>query len=70
MDFAGTGMAPAEIERRIAHDARIAASGGASFGTGGESFVRFNLATTRARVEAAVERMSRALATCNRRGRG
>ncbi|WP_423210636.1 MalY/PatB family protein [Paracoccus yeei] len=60
VDFAGTGMAPAEIERRIAHDARIAASGGASFGTGGESFVRFNLATTRARVEAAVERMSRA----------
>ena len=60
VDFAGTGMAPAEIERRIAHDARIAASGGASFGTGGESYVRFNLATTRARVEAAVERMSRA----------
>ena len=60
VDFASTGMAPAEIERRIAHDARIAASGGASFGTGGESFVRFNLATTRARVEAAVERMSRA----------
>lgn len=60
VDFAGTGMAPAEIERRIAHEARIAASGGASFGTGGESFVRFNLATTRARVEAAVERMSRA----------
>ncbi|MFJ1292361.1 MalY/PatB family protein [Paracoccus yeei] len=60
VDFAGTGMAPAEIERRIAHDARIAASGGASFGTGGESFMRFNLATTRARVEAAVERMSRA----------
>ena len=60
VDFAGTGMAPAEIERRIAHDARIAASGGASFGTGGESFVRFNLATTRARVEAAVERMNRA----------
>ncbi|CAM3784645.1 MalY/PatB family protein [Paracoccus yeei] len=60
VDFASTGMSPAEIERRIAHDARIAASGGASFGTGGESFVRFNLATTRARVEAAVERMSRA----------
>ena len=38
----------------------IEANHGATFGKGGESFMRFNLATPRARVAEAVERMQKA----------
>ena len=60
VDFSGTGMEQAEIARRIAADARIAANHGATFGLGGEGFMRFNLATPRARVVKAVQRLGRA----------
>ena len=61
-DFSGTGMAPDEIARRIEADARIAASHGATFGSGGDGFMRFNLATPRARITEAVQRMQAAFA--------
>lgn len=61
-DFAGTGMTPDEITRRIEKDARIAANHGTSFGTGGETFMRFNFATPRSRIVEAVERMQAAFA--------
>lgn len=57
VDFAGTGMAREEFTRRIEQDAKIAVNYGTSFGTGGESFLRFNLATPRAIVEQAVSRI-------------
>ena len=62
VDFAGTGMEPDEIARRVQGDARIAANHGTSFGTGGESFLRFNLGTPRARVAEAVSRLRAAFA--------
>jgi cysteine-S-conjugate beta-lyase len=62
VDFSGTGMAPEEFTRRVERDARIAANHGASFGTGGESFLRFNIATPRRRVEDAVARLRAAFA--------
>jgi cysteine-S-conjugate beta-lyase len=62
VDFAGTGMAPAEFTARVERDARIAPSHGASFGTGGESFLRFNIATPRSRVAEAVRRLRAAFA--------
>lgn len=62
VDFAGTGMAPAEFTARVEKDAGIAANHGATFGKGGESFLRFNLATPRARVAEAVERLQSAFA--------
>ena len=62
VDFAGTGMAPAEFTARVEQGARIAANHGATFGTGGETFLRFNIATPRARVAEAVERLQRAFA--------
>jgi cystathionine beta-lyase len=62
VDFAGTGMAPPEFTARVERDARIAASHGSTFGTGGETFLRFNLATPRARVEEAVRRLHAAFA--------
>ncbi len=60
VDFAGTGMDAAEVARRVEKDARIAANYGSSFGRGGESFLRFNIATPRALVAQAVERMQAA----------
>lgn len=60
VDFSGTGMGRDEFTRRTQQDARIAANHGPTFGTGGEDFLRFNLATPRARVVEAVERMQRA----------
>ncbi|WP_299646633.1 MalY/PatB family protein [uncultured Jannaschia sp.] len=62
VDFDGTGMSREEFTRRVERDARIAANHGPTFGQGGESFLRFNIATPRARVEAAVERMQAAFA--------
>ena len=60
VDFSGTGMSFAEIEARIRDQAKIAVSPGPSFGAGGESFVRVNLATSRARVAEAVARLQAA----------
>lgn len=62
VDFAGTGMSAEEFTRRVERDARIAASYGHTFGAGGESFLRFNLATPRVRVAEAVARLQAAFA--------
>ncbi|OYX45006.1 MAG: aminotransferase [Rhodobacterales bacterium 32-67-9] len=62
VDFSGTGMAYEEFDARVRKTARIAASPGPGFGTGGENFLRFNLATQRARVTEAVERLQKAFA--------
>ena len=60
VDFTGTGMTPEEFTARVQGTARIAANHGPSFGQGGEGHLRFNLATPRARVVEAVERLKRA----------
>ncbi len=57
VDFSGTGMTFDEVSARVRDDARIAASPGPAFGTGGEMHLRFNLATQRARVEEACDRL-------------
>jgi cystathionine beta-lyase len=62
VDFSGTGMTHEEVSARIRDVAKIAVSPGPGFGTGGETFMRFNLATQRATVEDAVQRMQRAFA--------
>ena len=60
VDFSGTGMDHAEVVRRLREDARIATSSGPGFGSGGETYERFNLATQRARVEEACTRLKHA----------
>ena len=60
VDFEGTGMDRAEFTRRVEKDARIAANHGPTFGTGGESWLRFNIATPRVRVQQAVDRLTAA----------
>ncbi len=60
VDFGGTGMTTAEFSRRVLGDAGIVTTPGAGLGTGGESYLRFNLGTQRAQVEEAIERLQRA----------
>ena len=62
VDFSVTGMPAAEFTARVEKGARIAANHGDSFGLGGESFLRFNLATPRAVVVEAVARLQKAFA--------
>ncbi len=62
VDFSGTGMAREEFTARVEQDARIAVNHGPSFGKGGESWLRFNIATPRSRVEEAVSRLQAAFA--------
>ncbi|MCR8824965.1 MalY/PatB family protein [Pseudosulfitobacter koreensis] len=62
VDFSGTGMSREEFTRRVQDDAHIAVNYGPTFGTGGESYLRFNIATQRSRVEEAVTRLKAAFA--------
>jgi cystathionine beta-lyase len=62
VDFADTGMTFEEVAKRIRDVAKIAVSPGPTFGAGGETFMRFNLATQTAVVEEAVRRMQAAFA--------
>ncbi len=62
VDFSGTGMTMEEYTRRVEKDARIAVNYGPTFGTGGESCLRFNLATPRSVVEEAIGRLREAFA--------
>lgn len=62
VDFSGTGMTQDEFIDRVQKTARIATNHGAAFGSGGESFLRFNLACPRAQVIEAVSRLRKAFA--------
>ncbi|MDZ4096208.1 MAG: MalY/PatB family protein [Paracoccaceae bacterium] len=62
VDFSGTGMAAPEFIARVEQGAQIAVNHGASFGTGGETCLRFNLAAPRAQVADAVARLQTAFA--------
>ena len=62
VDFKDTGMTREEFIWRVQSDAEIAANHGASFGPGGESFLRFNIACRRALVHDAVARLHQAFA--------
>lgn len=57
VDFSGTGMEREEFTRRVEQVAKIAVNHGTTFGTGGETFLRFNLGTQRARVQDACDRL-------------
>lgn len=62
VDFSGTGMAREEFTDRVQTSAQIAANHGPTFGSGGEDFIRFNIAAPRAMIEDAVERLRKAFA--------
>ena len=57
VDFTDTGLDEDQINQRIGTVARIAASPGSAFGTGGALHKRFNVAMPRAHLTEAIERM-------------
>ncbi|MEO0342896.1 MAG: MalY/PatB family protein [Pseudomonadota bacterium] len=62
VDFSDTGMSREEFIDRVQTKAKIAANHGSTFGKGGDSFLRFNIAMPRALVEQAVTRLQDAFA--------
>ena len=60
VDFVGTGMSQEEVRKRIEKDAKITTVYGTDMGKGGETFMRFNIATQKSRVVEAVKRMQAA----------
>lgn len=60
VDFTDTGMSHEEFTARVEKTARIAPNHGPTFGTGGENYLRFNLATPRSIVEDACTRLKAA----------
>lgn len=60
VNFEDTGMPIGEAIKRVQEDAGIAVNHGETFGKGGETFMRFNIATPRARVEEACNRLTEA----------
>ena len=60
VDFGGTGMSRDEFTKRVQSDAKIAVNHGPTFGTGGDNFLRFNIAAPRAQIEDAVARLAKA----------
>jgi len=57
VDFSGTGIEEEEFIYRVQEKAKIAVNHGSTFGTGGEKFLRFNLATPRTLVVEATKRL-------------
>jgi cystathionine beta-lyase len=62
VDFSATGMTEGEFIDRVQKIAKIATNHGTAFGSGGETYLRFNLACPRAQVIEAVDRLTRAFA--------
>ncbi|HEU0223713.1 MAG TPA: MalY/PatB family protein [Paracoccaceae bacterium] len=60
VDFAGTGLPAEEVLRLVEKEAKVVTNHGPTFGVGGESFLRFNLACPCAVVAEAVERIQAA----------
>ena len=60
--FAGTGLPDKDVADRVAQKARIFVNPGPQFGPGGNGFLRFNLATPRAIVDEALNRLDDAFA--------
>ena len=60
VDFSATGMPAQEAIDRVQKTAKIAVNHGTSFGLGGETCLRFNLAAPRAQVQEAVRRLQEA----------
>ena len=65
VDFSGTGMEEEEFIYRVQEKAKIAVNHGSTFGTGGEKYLRFNLATPRTLVVEATKRLKDAFPIFN-----
>ncbi len=63
LDFRALGMQAAQLDHWVTHQAKLWLNGGASFGTGGEGFMRINIGCPRALLREAVDRLEQALHT-------
>lgn len=61
VDMRALGLSPADLQRFIREEARLALDDGYAFGPGGDGFQRFNLATPRSLVREALERLEQAV---------
>jgi cystathionine beta-lyase len=61
VDMRGLGLDPLALSGFIRNEARLALDDGYAFGTGGEGFMRFNLACPRSMVKEGLDRLGRAL---------
>jgi len=59
INFKETGLSKDEVLKRVYQDAQIAANDGDTFGLGGNSHLRFNLATQRSNINKAIDRLSK-----------
>ena len=57
VDFSGTGLQAKDVAARVKDRARIFASPGEQFGPGGETWLRFNIATPRPILNEALDRL-------------
>jgi cystathionine beta-lyase len=57
IDFRKTGLSDEEIKHKLLHEAKLGLSPGPVFGSGGEGFQRMNLATPKANVLTALNRL-------------
>ncbi|TXH68222.1 MAG: pyridoxal phosphate-dependent aminotransferase [Thiothrix sp.] len=57
VDCSATGLSPQQVIDKVQKEAGIAVSYGSTFGSGGETYLRFNLATPRSRIAQALERL-------------
>lgn len=60
VDFSGTGMTRDEFTARVEKTAKVVGNHGPSFGTGGETYLRFNIACPKSTVQEAVARLTAA----------
>ncbi len=57
IDFSGTGLSDEQIKEKLIHEAKLGFSHGPLFGKGGSGFQRMNLATPKANVVDALQRL-------------
>lgn len=68
IDFRGYGLSPAELQRVLVNEARVALNPGTSFGKEGEGFARFNVGCPRAQLEEGLARIAEAFAALPEKG--
>ncbi|MDO4167883.1 MAG: aminotransferase, partial [Eubacteriales bacterium] len=61
LDFRGTGLDAAELDRRIIHEAKLWLDSGEIFGEAGKGFQRINVAAPRKIITECMERMKAVL---------
>lgn len=61
LDMRGLGLSPEALKEFMVNDVRAALNVGATFGPGGEGFMRINIGTQRANLEQFVERLAAAV---------